>query len=155
MTAILQMLHPDRVVTAEGLAKLPLIDPVYPLTEGLHPINVRKALDGALERLPTLPEWQDAAWLARNRFPSFAEALHSIHRPQSPADLEPDGLAWSRLAYDELLAGQLALALLRAHMRKRRRSRQRRRRTSAPAHRRGAALFAYAVARACGHGHRG
>src|SRR5277367_1562676 len=115
----LQMLHPDRVVTAEGLAKLPLIDPVYPLTEGLHPINVRKALDGALERLPTLPEWQDAAWLARNRFPSFAEALHSIHRPQSPADLEPDGLAWSRLAYDELLAGQLALALLRAHMRRR------------------------------------
>ena len=115
----LQMVHPDRVVTAEGLAKLPLIDPVYPLTEGLHPINVRKALDGALERLPALPEWQDPAWLARNRFPAFAEALHAIHRPQSPADLEPDGAAWSRLAYDELLAGQLALALLRAHMRKR------------------------------------
>ena len=115
----LQMLHPDRVVTAEGLAKLPLIDPVYPLTEGLHPINLRKALDGALERLPMLPEWQDAAWLARNRFPSFAAALHSIHRPRSPDDLESTGLAWSRLAYDELLAGQLALALLRAHMRKR------------------------------------
>jgi ATP-dependent DNA helicase RecG len=115
----LQMLHPDRVVTAEGLAKLPLIDPVYPLTEGLHPIQMRKALDGALERIPALPEWQDEAWRERNRYPAFADALRAIHRPQSPDDLEPTGAAWSRLAYDELLAGQLALALLRAHMRAR------------------------------------
>ena len=80
----LQMLHPDRVVTAEGLAKLPLIDPVYPLTEGLHPINLRKALDGALERLPMLPEWQDAAWLARNRFPAFADGA-AQHPPAAVA----------------------------------------------------------------------
>ena len=115
----LQMVHPDRVVTAEGLAQLPLLDPVYPLTEGLHPLGVRKAMDSALERVPTLPEWQDAAWLARNNFPDFNAALHTIHRPQAPEDLEPSGPAWSRLAYDELLAGQLALALLRAQMRKR------------------------------------
>jgi ATP-dependent DNA helicase RecG len=113
----LQMLHPDRVVDAEGFAHLPLIDPVYPLTEGLHPNQVRKALDLALDRLPLLPEWQDAAWLKRNAFPSFADALRSVHRPATPADLEPQSAAWSRLAYDELLAGQLALALLRAHMR--------------------------------------
>src|SRR6202051_3237786 len=67
----LQMLHPHRVVAAAGFAKLPLIDPVYPLTEGLHPNQVRKALDLALERVPKLPEWQDAAWLARNDYPSF------------------------------------------------------------------------------------
>ena len=115
----LQMVHPDRVVDAAGFAKLPLIDPVYPLTEGLHPNQVRKALDLALDRLPDLAEWQDAAWLKRNGFPSFAEALRCVHRPASPADLEPTSAAWSRLAYDELLAGQLALALLRGHMRTR------------------------------------
>jgi ATP-dependent DNA helicase RecG len=115
----LQMLHPDRVVDAEGFARLPLIDPVYPLTEGLHPNQVRKALDHALERIPKLPEWQDQAWLERNHSPAFADALRSIHRPESPDDLEPTSAAWARLAYDELLAGQLALALLRAHMRKR------------------------------------
>ena len=115
----LQMLHPDRVVDAAGLAKLPLIDPVYPLTEGLHPNQVRKAVDLALERLPQLPEWQDPAWLARNHYPAFAQALRRIHRPETPDDLMPQSAAWSRLAYDELLAGQLALALLRAHMRKR------------------------------------
>ena len=113
------MVHPDRVVDAAGFAKLPLIDPVYPLTEGLHPNQLRKAIEIALHRLPDLAEWQDAAWLKRNNFPGFAEALRSVHHPTSPADLEPSSPAWSRLAYDELLAGQLALALLRSHLRTR------------------------------------
>ena len=115
----LQMVHPDRVVDAEGLAALPLIDPVYPLTEDLHPNQLRRAIELALDRLPQLPEWQDAAWLKRNRFPDFAEALRRIHRPAAPDDLTPDSAPWSRLAYDELLASQLALALLRAHLRTR------------------------------------
>ena len=115
----LQMVHPDRVVDEEGLLKLPLLDPVYPLTEGLHPTQVHKAIESGLQRLPKLPEWQDAAPLKRNGFPDFADALRSIHRPKEPTDLDPDNAAWIRLAYDELLAGQLALALLRGRMRAR------------------------------------
>ena len=80
----LQMVHPDRVVDAAGFAKLPLIDPVYPLTEGLHPNQLRKAIEIALHRLPDLAEWQDAAWLKRNGFPSFAEALRSRASPGKP-----------------------------------------------------------------------
>ena len=113
----LQMVHPERVVDEEGFRHLPLLDPVYPLTEGLHHNQVRKAIDLALERLPALTEWQDPAWLARNAFPGFADALRHLHRPPTAADILPESPAWSRLAYDELLASQLALALLRARMR--------------------------------------
>jgi ATP-dependent DNA helicase RecG len=115
----LQMVHPDRVVDAKGFADLPLLDPVYPLTEGLHPNQLRKAIDAALARMPALPEWQDEAWLARSGSPNFADALRMLHRPQEPCDIAPEGAAWMRLAYDELLASQLALALLRTHMRTR------------------------------------
>jgi ATP-dependent DNA helicase RecG len=115
---MLQMVHPDRIVAEADLAKLPLVEPVYPLTEGLSLNQVRKAVDAALARLPELPEWQDASWVARERFPPFAEALRTLHRPAEPGDVTPESLAWSRLAYDEFLAGQLALALVRAHLRR-------------------------------------
>jgi ATP-dependent DNA helicase RecG len=91
---------------------------VYPLTEGLALGNLRRAVDGALAHLPELAEWQDEAWVARERFPTFASALRQLHRPAQPHDIQPENPAWTRLAYDELLAGQLALALMRAHMRR-------------------------------------
>jgi ATP-dependent DNA helicase RecG len=115
---MLQMVHPDRVVSETELDKLPMVEPVYPLTEGLTLNPVRKAAEAALAKVPKLPEWQDAAWLERSNFPSFASALTTLHHPTDPADVLAEGPAWSRLAYDELLAGQLALALVRADQRK-------------------------------------
>src|SRR5258707_5599733 len=85
MTALydgmLQMIHPDRVVDEAGLAKLPLVEPVYPLTEGLSGGQVQRAADTALARIPALPEWQDEAWLKTRGLPAFAEALRHLHRP--------------------------------------------------------------------------
>jgi ATP-dependent DNA helicase RecG len=114
----LQMVHPDRIVSEADLDKLPMVEPVYPLTEGLTLNQVRKAADAASGKLPALPEWQDEAWLRREDFPSFVEAMQSLHRPEDPADVRPDGPAWTRLAYDELLAGQLALGLVRQHQKR-------------------------------------
>jgi ATP-dependent DNA helicase RecG len=115
---MLQMVHPDRVVSEQELDKLPMVEPVYPLTDGLTLNPLRKAAEAALTRIPKLAEWQDAAWLQRSGFPPFADALKSLHHPAEPKDVQPDSPAWSRLAYDEFLAGQLALALVRAHQRK-------------------------------------
>src|SRR5690606_24425526 len=67
---------------------------------------------------PAPPEWQDAAFLARSGFSSFGAALQRVHRPAEPGDVLAGSPAWSRLAYDEFLAGQLALMLVRAHMRR-------------------------------------
>ena len=115
---VLQMTHPDRVLTETELDRMPLIEPVYPLIEGLGANQVRKAVDAALGKLPDLTEWQDASWLKRNKSPAFADALKTLHRPADLGDLLPESPAWSRLAYDELLAGQLALALVRAYQRR-------------------------------------
>jgi ATP-dependent DNA helicase RecG len=115
---MLQMVHPDRVVDEKGLASLPRIEPVYPLTEGLAHGQVYRAVEAALAKLPPLPEWQDAAWLARQQWPSFADAMRKLHRPAEPEEVLPAAAHCSRLAFDELLAGQLALALTRAHLRR-------------------------------------
>src|SRR6266568_2772507 len=114
----LQITHADRVVDEEGFAKLSGIDPVYPLTEGLALGSLRRAMAQALQRLPALPEWISPEVIRRCKFPKVAEALNRVHVPVELTDILPDGPFWSRLAFDELLAGQLALALVRAQLRR-------------------------------------
>ena len=108
-----QMTHPDYIVAPEARADLPLLEPVYPLTAGLSGKVLLKAARQALERVPDFPEWQDAAWLAQRGWPDTKTALLRLHRPEEAADVSPASPPWQRLAYDELLAGQLALALVR------------------------------------------
>jgi ATP-dependent DNA helicase RecG len=114
----LQITHPDRVVDEEGFAKLTGIDPVYPLTEGLALGSLRRAMAQALQKLPALPEWISPEVIRRCKFPEITEALTRVHVPVEMTDILPDGPFWSRLAFDELLAGQLALALVRAQLRR-------------------------------------
>ncbi len=113
-----QMPHPDHVVAPENAADLPLLEPVYPLTQGLSAKVLRKALGAALTRLPELDEWQEANWLRQQQWPSFAEALRLVHAPQSADELLPATPARRRLAFDELLANQLALGMVRGAARK-------------------------------------
>jgi ATP-dependent DNA helicase RecG len=113
-----QMVHPDRVLDAEGLAKMPPIEPVYALTEGLYPRVLAKAAEAALARIPPLPEWRDESLPMLRTLPSFAQALREAHHPDDPKAVAPDSPARVRLALDELLAGQLALGLTRARMRR-------------------------------------
>ncbi len=113
-----QMVHPDRVLDAEGLAKMAPIKPVYALTEGLYPKVLGKAIEAALARIPTLPEWRDESQAMLRNLPAFAQALRDAHRPDDPQAVAPNTPARVRLAYDELLAGQLALGLTRARMRR-------------------------------------
>ncbi|MDA9543450.1 ATP-dependent DNA helicase RecG [Bradyrhizobium sp. CCBAU 45321] len=113
-----QIVHPDRVLDEEAIAKLSGIDPVYPLTEGLALGSLRRAIAQALQKLPALPEWISPEVLRRCDFPPITEALNRVHQPVELTDILPDRPFWSRLAFDELLAGQLALALIRAQLRR-------------------------------------
>ena len=113
-----QMVHPDHIVAPEEFDRLPLVEPVYGLTEGLSLKAVGKAAQAALGRVPALPEWQDPEFVARKRWPSFLQALGQLHAPTGGIEAEPQASALARLAYDELLASQLALALVRAEVRR-------------------------------------
>ena len=119
----LQMPHPDHVMNIKGprdaAAVLPLHEPIYPLTAGLTNTMLRKAIGEALGRMPTLPEWVDKSFRAKNAWPSFGEALQRLHAPEVEADLAASAPARARLAYDELLANQFALAVIRARLKRR------------------------------------
>lgn len=112
-----QMVHPDYVLKPEEAAEMPPVEPVYPMTAGLSSKTLQKAIKSAVERVPGLPEWLDEAYLRQTQWPDFRDAIKAIHAPQDRTDISPEGNHVQRLAYDELLASQLALALVRASMR--------------------------------------
>ena len=108
-----QMAHPDHIVVPENSDSMPLLEPIYPLTAGLTPKILQRTLTDALTRLPDLPEWIPEAILSTQKWPGFADAMRAVHAPQSEADLLPTSPARARLAFDELLANQLALIMVR------------------------------------------
>ena len=113
-----QILHPDLVVSAAEKDAMRLVEPVYPLTEGLQPRILQKAVQEALARAPVLPEWIDTGLMRRNAWPGWKAALAAAHDPEDEEALAPTTPPRARLAYDELLANQLAIALVRANTRR-------------------------------------
>jgi ATP-dependent DNA helicase RecG len=112
----LSMPHPDHLVPAEQADRIPAVEPVWPLTAGLWPRQLAAGLAQAIDLLPEFPEWHDPALLRREKWPPFKEALRTV---QAPVTAEPDHRPRARLAYDELLAGQVAQALIRGRVRAR------------------------------------
>lgn len=111
-----QITHPDYIVEADKFATLPLVEPVYPLTNGLSSKALAKLVRQAVDSVPALPEWIPAETLSGRKWPPFAEAMRQVHLPDDP----DQGQLWSparqRLAYDEYLAGQITLQLVRSSM---------------------------------------
>jgi len=114
----MQMTHPDHIVTEAELADLPLVEPVYPLTAGLTGKVMLKAIRGATALAPELDEWLDPAFVDHRGWVSWRTALIAAHAPEDEDDILNSSAVRQRLAYDELLANQLALAMMRAHMRR-------------------------------------
>jgi ATP-dependent DNA helicase RecG len=113
-----RMAHPDLILTEEEVGALPEFEPVYPLAQGLSQKLMAKAAKGALALAPQLPEWIDSGLVAREAWPSWRPALARVHEPQGAPDIEAESPARRRLAYDELFAHQLTLALARARARR-------------------------------------
>ncbi len=113
-----QMVHPDHVLRLEEAASLPVFEPVYPLTAGVTQKLVAKGIDSTLTRTPDLPEWIDGPLKTQQGWPDWRAALGMIHAPDGVAALSIDSPARARLAYDELFAHQLTLALARSALRK-------------------------------------
>lgn len=113
-----QMPHPDHVVPLEERESVETVEPVYPLTGGIILKTAVKAARAALDRAPDLPEWQDPEFIRRRDWPTWHAAITAAHSPGDEADLSALSPIRQRLAYDELLANQLALLLVRLNARK-------------------------------------
>lgn len=101
----LQLVHP--LLERHDLAASARLVPVYPLTEGLQQHLVRRCVVAALPALAQVNDPLPALLVEKRRLLPLAQALHALHAPQHPDDIER---ARVRLAYDEVLAVAVAMA---------------------------------------------
>ncbi|NKX73529.1 ATP-dependent DNA helicase RecG [Rhodobacteraceae bacterium R_SAG3] len=109
-----QMVHPDHMLPLEEAGDIPDFEPVYHLTHGITQKTMFKAVQSALQRVPELTEWVDASYKTKRGWADWHEAIATAHAPGQLSDLEPEAPARARLAYDELFAHQLTLAIARS-----------------------------------------
>ena len=129
----LEIIHPEynRIDGDADPGMEECLTPVYPTTEGMHQISWRNLTSQALALLAGtpehLPEWLPRGILSEFNLTDLSAAIIYLHRPPPDASLtlleERRHPAQRRLAFEELLAHQLSLRLLR----------QQRRQTMAPA----------------------
>ena len=82
---MLQMVHPDRVVSEAELDKLPMVEPVYPLTEGLTLNPVRKAAEAALTKIRSCRSGRTRPGSNARAFPPSPRPCRAcITRPSPP-----------------------------------------------------------------------
>ena len=115
---VAQMPHPDHILAPDEASEIPAFEPIYPLAAGLTQKGLRRAMTAALAHVPILGEWIDIPLLDQKGWPAWDEAVAMAHAPKGAADLAANALARERLAFDELFAHQLTLALARASSRR-------------------------------------
>ncbi|MBB5279827.1 ATP-dependent DNA helicase RecG [Pacificimonas flava] len=108
-----QIVHPDYIVAPSSGDDIPDREPVYGLTEGLTNKRLRQLVRTALESVPDLPEWIEGSMRRREGWAAWRQSLLDMH------DCTDTG-ARERLAYDELLANQVTMLLIRESSRRRR-----------------------------------
>ena len=121
----LEIVHPEyRRVGNELNAVEESLTPIYPLTEGIQQGRLRQLTSQALREFVnrSLQDLLPTEIARELGLPTLREALEYVHRPPPDASLElmSAGMhpAQRRLAFEELLAHQLSLRLLREEIRR-------------------------------------
>jgi ATP-dependent DNA helicase RecG len=116
--SVAQMVHPDYILRPNSADAIPQNEPQYPLTAGISQKLMFRAVRSALDRVPNLQEWIEPSLMQKFSWPDWKAAIQMAHSPESLSDLHATAAPRARLAYDELLAHQLTLALARNRLRK-------------------------------------
>ena len=109
---IVKFTNPDYIYEVSQIDKIPKFEPIYPLTAGVNNKLLSKSIRHAIKLIPPdLPEWIPNKIVKENNWPSFSEALKSIHIPNTMIEVDNKSSYLQRLSFDEVFANQLGMQI--------------------------------------------
>ena len=141
----LQISHPEYIFPAKMIDKIPKIEVIYPLTNGINQKLLRNRIFFAIDKIINPPEWISKKLLKKQNWTNWKQAITTLHNPNIPIHLQSDNqsiinqnqdlslpnpnitednsqnvdrkkLALQRLAFDELLASQIANLITKKYL---------------------------------------
>ncbi len=109
----LQITHPEYLNVEPSQKIISDKKIIYGLGHGINMLQIRKVIIKALNKCPNLDEWNDKKIINNYNWPRWKEALSNLHNPRNISDVFLNSNSHERLAYDELLATQLTLQIVR------------------------------------------
>ena len=110
-----QIIHPDYIFDKKSNLSIPIYETTYSLTYGLTHKKIKKAITQSTQVLTGFNEWTNSELIKNNKWSNFYHSLIKIHFPETLEEVNNTGIYRERIAYDEALARQLALNLIRKY----------------------------------------
>mgnify|MGYP003330804128 CR=1 FL=1 len=107
----IHIIHPDHILKTKNFSNF--LEPIYPLTKGLNNKFIRKLISQSLHNIDHINEWQDESYKKQQNFSDFHTSLINLHQPKNDQDYQYNSPYVRRLAYDEFLAMQISLHIIR------------------------------------------
>ncbi len=107
---IWQMTHPDVMEPVDNADEVCRLDGVYATTEQISRKLMAKWIHSMVDAMPKPEEWLLQSTVQHHHWPDFQQALRDLHLPHDRSDIQR---AQARLVYDEAVAHQLVMQLLR------------------------------------------
>ena len=108
-----QIVHPDYVLTDNQRSQIPKIEPVYPLFLGVNQKFIYKIINQSIKKIPNIPEWLSEKVVEKYKFSNWQDSITKLHNPENIADAELNSIYRRRLAFDELVANQISMLLIK------------------------------------------
>ena len=108
-----QIVHPDYVITEDQINKIPRIETIYPLFQGINQRFISKIIHESLKKIPDVEEWLSEEVILKYKFPKWKDSLIKIHNPENISDVNIESIYRKRLALDELIVNQISMLIIK------------------------------------------
>ena len=108
-----QIVHPDYVITENQINKIPIIETIYPLFQGINQRFISKIIHEALKKIPDVDEWLSEELISKYKLPKWKDSLIKIHNPDNIFDINIESIYRKRLAIDELIVNQISMLIIK------------------------------------------
>ena len=113
-----QITNPDYVQSIDKEKDIKKIMAKYPSIVGISSKTIQKIYKEEIGKLKEIEEWHRKDFLSEMGWPTWYEAIYSLHNPNNIHDVDKQSKYYKRLAFDEIFSNLLIFSEIKKRIKK-------------------------------------